>query len=126
MGVWMIPSERILGSDLLPLSVAAALVYDSLASHLEAARPTEELHDRLDGAAEALASLAPIYRTDGDEPLVVAGSALATGRFTDGAETLRFSDGRESISALAIRRGDLYTAIEQIKTARHTFIRKLQ
>jgi hypothetical protein len=122
----MIPSERIHGSDLLPLPIAAALVYDSLASHLEAARTTEEVRDRLDGAAVALASLAPIYRTDGDEPLVIAESALATGRFTDGAETLRFSNGEEPISALAIRRGDLYTAIEQIKTARHTLIRRLQ
>ena len=89
----MIPSERIHGSGLLPLPVAAAIAYDNLASHLQAARTTEQLHDRLDGAAVALASLAPIYRTDGDEPLVVAESALATGRFTDGAETLRFSDG---------------------------------
>ena len=114
----MIPSERIHGSDLLPLPVAAAIICDSLASHLEAARATGAVHGRLDGAAVALASLAPIFRTDGDEPLVVAESALATGRFTDGAETLRFSDGRGSISALAIRRGDLYTAIEQIKIAR--------
>jgi hypothetical protein len=114
----MIPSERIRGSDLLPLPVAAAIAYDSLDSRREAARTTEELHDRLDIAAVALSSLAPIYRTDGDEPQIVTEPALAAGRFIDGAEILRFSDGRGSISALAIRRGDLYIAIEQIKMAR--------
>ena len=67
----MIPSERIHGSDLLPLPVAAAIAYDSLDSRREA-RTTEELHDRRDIAAVALSRLAPIYRTDGDEPLVVA------------------------------------------------------
>lgn len=114
----MIPLEHVSSSDLLPLAVAAAIAYDSLASRRETARTTEELHDRLDMAAVALSSFAPIYRTDGDEARVVTEPALAAGRFTDGAETLRFSDGRESISALAIRRVDLYTAIEQIKTAR--------
>lgn len=114
----MIPLENTSGSDLLPLPVAAAIAYDSLASSRETPRTTEELHDRLDMAAVALSSLAPIYRTDGDQPQVVTEHALAGGRFTDGAERVRFADGRKSISALAIRRGDLYTAIEQIKTAR--------
>lgn len=114
----MIPFEHVPEGDLLPLPVAAAIAYDSLASRREAARTTEELHDRLDIAAVALSSLAPIYRTDGDEPRIVTEPALAAGRFTDGAEILRFSDGTESISDLAIRRGDLYAAIEQIKMAR--------
>lgn len=73
--------------------------------------------DVLDRYAQALSRLTTIYTVSADREYVRAlvANEVQGGRFADGGRVLVFNDGRQSIGGLAVRRNELYAAIETLR-----------
>ena len=98
---------------LVPLPLAAALTYESVAGRLpedEAARER-----RCNAIAAQLASFAPIYTEENGVPRVVTRTELMLARFEGGGARLVHRDRVLVHAGLRIRRLDLAEAIERLK-----------
>ena len=71
----------------------------------------------LNAMAEALADLLTVYTLSGDRTSVtpLSREIVRSGSFGGAGGTLRFSDGREELTDLAVKRSDLLEAIEVLK-----------
>jgi hypothetical protein len=90
--------------DLMPLHLAALVVFKRVYEKRSTTRTLGRLDAHLDGLAYAIGELAPLYvlNPDGASARPLAKKELDGGLFQDGARCLSFIDGRPAISNLAI------------------------
>jgi hypothetical protein len=102
--------------ELVPLNVAARRVFQLvyLPLHHPQAGPAP---DQLNGVANALCSLAPVYVLDerGSAPRRLSADELSGGLFRGGARELLYLDGRESIRNLAVRGAEIERAARMLQ-----------
>lgn len=101
---------------LLPLRLAAELIF----SKVYVDRVVTSREEVLDSIASTIAVLAPIYEYSADShhparPL--SRMELEGGMFKGGARELRFIDGRQPRTSLAVAANDVTQTIETLKSA---------
>jgi hypothetical protein len=96
----------------MPLSIAAAIVYRAFRVDGEPQPQTEEeMERRIEDAARTVSIAVRIFRLDLADPVPIAPTVLAEGYFAAGGRELRFTDGRPTLDALAVLRGELDRAL---------------
>lgn len=104
--------------ELVPLNVAARLIFQRvyLPFHHPQAGP---LPDQLNGLANVICGLAPVYALDerGRSARRLSAEDLSGGLFRGGARELLFLDGRESIRNLAVSGAELERAARVLHDA---------
>ena len=105
------------GSEYMPLSEAAAVLYRNSVGDSAGANAAQKSNDILNRVAHAIAKVAPIHvQADGSPPLQVTTGELLDCAFTHGAQVLITTNGL-ALRRLTIRRADLSEAAKVLRSA---------
>ena len=99
-----------LENNLIPLPLAARVVYARVYAKTTPCRDGSFLLERMDGVAAAMSSMARLYtydpaRPDATRPL--SQDELRGGLFRNGGREVHFHDGRQPLQNMAISHADL-------------------
>lgn len=100
--------------DLIPLPVAARVVYARIYEDKTASRGASLLLERLDDVAAAIAGLASLYAYEPARSSAVrrlTPGELQGGTFRSAGNELHFNNGREPLRNMAVARADLEQVI---------------
>jgi hypothetical protein len=100
---------------LVPLPLAAAIAWESVAGRLPDDLPGQER--RCNAVAAQIAALVPIYAKENGVPRVITRTELMLARFEGGGARLIYRDRTLVQQDLRIRRIDLAEAIEHLRHA---------
>lgn len=96
--------------DLVPFDLALRLIFQRI--YVERIHTAVASHGRLDGLANVVSSVVPLYLYTADREFVrlVEASELKGGLFADGGKSVHFLDGRPVLGNLAVASGAISTA----------------
>lgn len=106
---WQVSQDQ-----LVPLSVAAAMIFYQAHGSTAAIRSGADFNDALDIAASALSRLVAVYAIEQGGSRVTLSIDLTAGSFCRGATQFRKRDGG-MYAAMLVRRGDAVSAMSLIR-----------